>query len=63
MCRNPDIHNEYEKCGIIKIINLIIFKVLKKSILFLSLMKSFNMIKKIHVNNPVNRLISTLLIM
>jgi len=53
ICRNPDIHDEYEKCGIIKTINLIIFNVLKELVLLLSLIMSFKIYKPVLINIPV----------
>jgi len=50
ICINPQIHIEYEKCGIIKSITLIIFHML-----FLSLVTSFNMKKPIQKNIPVDK--------
>jgi len=55
ICRNPDIHDEYEKCGIIKDINLIMFNVLKELILLSSLIESLNIYKPVFKNIPVKK--------
>lgn len=53
ICRNPDIHDEYEKCGIIKTINLIKFNVLKELVLLSALITSFKIYKPVFINIPV----------
>lgn len=55
ICKNPDIHDEYEKCGIIKTINLIIFNVLKELILLLSLIMSLKIYKPVFIKIPVKK--------
>jgi len=55
ICRNPDIQDEYEKCGIIKTTNLIKFNVLKELVLLWSLIMSFKIYKPVFIKIPVKK--------